>query len=141
MKDMILNKEQRLFVLNLGNHYTCLGFDVLDKRARKLADELGEEWNERKGTKKAFRHYRALQDIARRKNRATGWKSATELHPQLIGLEGRRVEVKDADGEIYRFQVGRSTGWIPCHLQLHNCAAHGGPSVDSRQFEYVHIIK
>lgn len=47
------------------------------------------------------------------------------LSPQLVGLEGWRVEVEQ-DGRIYRFIVGRSTGWRPCHLEVSRRNAHGG---------------
>jgi hypothetical protein len=48
------------------------------------------------------------------------------LTPQLIGLEGWRVEVVDADGTRKRFQVGKSTGWRPCHLEISRRNAFGG---------------
>lgn len=53
------------------------------------------------------------------------------LTPQLIGLEGMRVEVVDPpDGEFpgltRRFYVGKSTGWRPCHLEIHNRRSTGG---------------
>lgn len=48
------------------------------------------------------------------------------LTPQLIGLEGKRVEVETEGGSVYRFWVGKSTGWKPCHVALHNTRSHGG---------------
>jgi hypothetical protein len=48
------------------------------------------------------------------------------LTEQLRGLEGCRVEVLDRYGETRRFNVGRSTGWRPCHLELHNRASRSG---------------
>jgi len=48
------------------------------------------------------------------------------LTKQLIGLEGWRVQVTDHDGEVRRFQVGKSTGWRPCHLELVNRRSAGG---------------
>ena len=54
------------------------------------------------------------------------------LTPQLIGLEGWRVEVvdcySDEEGqpEPRRFIVGKSTGWRPCHLELRNRRSRGG---------------
>ena len=50
------------------------------------------------------------------------------LCPQLKGLEGARVEVVDHDGETRRFNVGRSTGWRPCHIEIHNARSTGGPA-------------
>lgn len=49
------------------------------------------------------------------------------LSPQLIGLEGWRVEVVAEQGEKpYRFIVGKSTGWRPCHLEIKTTRSHGG---------------
>lgn len=50
----------------------------------------------------------------------------SDLTPALKGLEGWRVEVVDAEGGRRRFIVGRSTGWRPCHLELHNIRSMGG---------------
>ena len=43
-------------------------------------------------------------------------RSDAGLTQQLIGLEGWRVEVETTYGETRRFIVGRSSGWIPCHI-------------------------
>jgi hypothetical protein len=48
------------------------------------------------------------------------------LNPQLIGLEGSRIEVTDAYGERRRFWVSRSTGWRPCHLEIRRRGNWGG---------------
>lgn len=53
------------------------------------------------------------------------------LAPQLMGLEGWRVEVGDGvndDGSprLRRFYVGRSTGWRPCHLEIARRDSDGG---------------
>lgn len=53
-------------------------------------------------------------------------RSDTGLSPQLIGLEGWRVEVVDADGCTRRFIVGRSNGWQPCHIELKLRSSRGG---------------
>lgn len=53
-------------------------------------------------------------------------RDLTELSPQLCGLEGWRVEVITNYGETRRFIVGKSTGWIPCHLEVCNRRSHGG---------------
>lgn len=52
------------------------------------------------------------------------------LTPQLIGLEGYRVEVETVYGEKRRFIVGRSTGWRPCHIELANMRSNGGGSAE-----------
>jgi len=48
------------------------------------------------------------------------------LTSQLIGLEGKRVQVLDMDHETRRFWVGRSTGWRPCHLEIKTRRSTGG---------------
>lgn len=52
------------------------------------------------------------------------------LSPQLTGLEGWRVEVETTYGERKRFIVGRSTGWIPCHIELKLRTSSGGFGAD-----------
>lgn len=61
------------------------------------------------------------------------------LSPQLIGLEGWRVEVTRTDGEKARFNVGRSTGWRPCHLEVYNRRDLGGPAAD-REYATVRTL-
>lgn len=56
-------------------------------------------------------------------------RDLSHLSPQLIGMEGWRVEVVDAEisgGQTRRFIVGKSTGWRPCHLEIHNRRSRGG---------------
>ncbi len=53
-------------------------------------------------------------------------RDLSELTPQLIGLEGYRVEVVTDYDEKRRFIVGRSTGWRPIHLEVSRRSAYGG---------------
>lgn len=50
----------------------------------------------------------------------------SNLTPQLIGLEGWRVEVVTTYEETRRFIVGKSTGWQPVHLEIFRRSALGG---------------
>ena len=63
-------------------------------------------------------------------------RSDDALTPQLIGLEGWRVEVTTDYGETRRFIVGRSTGWIPIHIELARRDSSGGIGA-SREYETV----
>ncbi len=61
----------------------------------------------------------------------------SDLTPQLVGLEGWRVEVTegvDDAGEPRRrrFYVGRSTGWRPIHLEVARKDSSGGFAASSR---------
>jgi len=57
-------------------------------------------------------------------------RSEDGLSPQLKGLEGMRVEVVTDYDETRRFIVGRSTGWIPCHIEISRRNAFGGGAAD-----------
>lgn len=59
-------------------------------------------------------------------------RSEDGLSPQLKGLEGTRVEVVTDYDETRRFIVGRSTGWIPCHIEISRRSAFGGCPADRR---------
>lgn len=67
-------------------------------------------------------------------------RSDANLSPQLMSLEGFRVEVLDKFGETRRFQVGKSTGWVPCHLELHRSDSSGGGPAD-KKYETVRVIR
>ena len=53
-------------------------------------------------------------------------RDLSELTPQLLGLDGYRVEVVTDYDEKRRFIVGRSTGWRPIHLGVSRRSAYGG---------------
>jgi hypothetical protein len=53
-------------------------------------------------------------------------RDLSDLSPQLIGLEGWRVEAVTDYGETRRFIVGKSTGWKPIHLEVANRRSTGG---------------
>ena len=66
-------------------------------------------------------------------------RSDAGLSPQLIGLEGYRVEVVTTYGETRRFIVGRSTGWIPCHLEIARRSSYGGVSAE-KMYKSVRVL-
>ena len=139
---MKINQEQKLFVIPAGKGYTCLGFDVCRKRTEALAKEynrpdlIGAEV----GTAKAYENYTTLVGIARETFERTGKRSASELTPQLIGLERKRVEVVNCWGEKERFIVGKSTGFIPVHLQIKRRDSTGGMAVIGSPFKSIRIL-
>jgi hypothetical protein len=63
------------------------------------------------------------------------------LTPQLVGLEGWRVEVETTYGEKRRFIVGRSTGWRPCHLEIANRRSSGGGSAEKEYKSVTRLYK
>ncbi len=140
-RKVTLSAEQALYVIPAATGYSCLGFDVCIERARRLAVELGQPAPAaERGTMAAYDEYQRLVRIAWDRNRETGWRSESELVPELIGLEGKRVEVVDKYGETRRFYVGKSTGFIPCHLEIARRNSHGGPAVMGTPFKSVRVV-
>jgi len=135
-----VNDEQRLYVLNAGNGYSCLGFDVAEQRSNQLLGfivaiepdyKIPKE--AAKGTEQHYRRYETLSRKASEICRQRNIRCNVQLTPELIGLEGKRVEIEDNTGETRRFIVGKSTGWMPVHLEIKTkrstggCAAYGSP--------------
>lgn len=149
-----LNLERELYVIRSGapgqmQGYSCLGFDVCAKRTaayvawierqgRELpfqSDELAP-----RGSLEAFEQYETATAAIYAIHKATGARCDAELVPELKGLEGRRVEVVDCYGETRRFQVGKSTGWIPIHLELSSSRAMGGGPAYGAPYQSVRVI-
>lgn len=145
MKKPIINQEQKLFVIPSGGGCTGLGFDVCEQRAVALLRELvalgicDAPQPALYGTLERLAQYDSLVELARRHNEKTGWRSKSELCPQLIGLEGKRVEVVYPWGKE-RFIVGKSGGFIPCHLAIKRRDSIGGCAVLSDSIQSVKVI-
>lgn len=142
MKLKSINTEQRLYVMPCGKGFTCYGFDVLDRKARavakwaKVIPPLAEV-----GTAAHFEECAQIMGYGARFAEKTHTRCPADLAPQLEGLEGRRVEVVDAHGERRRFTVGKSTGWLPCHLELANSLSLHGEAVTGAPFASVNVIR
>ena len=133
LKHVTVNKEQQLYVIPEGEGYSCLGFDVCQKWTAGLYKELctvsGEVVIQRdceRGSIEAYNYYQDLVKQASKINDATGYRFGFLLQPALVGLEGKRVEVTSKDGEKRRFWVGKSTGFIPVHLEIASKRSSGG---------------
>lgn len=133
-KTVTLNNEQKLYVIPCGGGYSTYGFEHLFNKRAKIAKELnrpdlamGEM-----GTMDVYNEYEALCSIAQARYAANkNNRLESGLNEKLKGLEGKRVEVVYTNGEKERFWVGRSTGWIPCHLVIKKTNSMGGVSVTS----------
>jgi len=136
-----VNTEQGLYVMPCGDGYSCYGFEVLDLKARKLAawckviPPLAD-----KGTRGHFEQCAAIIDAAERYSEKTRSRCYAELIPELMGLEGKRVEVVDCYGERRSFKVGKSTGWMPCHLELANSRSSGGGAAMGTPYKSVRVV-
>lgn len=139
-----LDPKQKLYILKYAKHTNCLGYQVAYHEAYMLADwlKLTDKPDENHiGTLEGYADYCSI--ITKGKNHfiATGQKCPVLLIPELCGLEGRRIEVTDKYNEVRRFQVGKSTGWLPIHLELYNSRSTGGGAVTGYPFKSVRIIR
>lgn len=123
-----VNLEQKLYVLKCGDGYSCLGFENAEKRRAAVLAWLGHRPVKvpALGTAEHFAAYeQAMKDGANYAAK-TKERCLSELSPLLVGLEGKRVEVTTPSGEKSRFWVSRSTGWMPCHLEIKTRRSSGG---------------
>ena len=136
-----IGTERGLYVIKEGSGYTCLGFAVALRQATAVAKWAGlPAPQEKPGTVAAYAEYEKIMNAGRAICQLTGTRCPAELTYELIGLEGRRVEVVDRDGEKRRFIVGKSSGWLPVHLEIKRRDSHGGCAVMGAPFKSVRIV-
>lgn len=136
-----INKDQRLYVYASGNGYWCYGFDVLHRKVTALAAEIEPGLKvARRGSIKLNTQYHALLAKAQARYNETGERCKCGLTPQLVGKEGWRVEVVTTYGETRRFIVGKSTGWIPRHLEIARRDSSGGGAAE-HEYKSVRMIE
>lgn len=157
-----INHEQKLYVMHCGPGFSCYGFDVLDRKARGVLQWIATQvpyWPDlyefkrvqaetaktlaefpAKGTAEHYEACTAAIAQGAAFAAKTGQRCAIELTGALRGLEGQRVEVTYPDGGKRRFWVGKSTGWMPCHLEIANRRSHGGGPVYFPEGSTVRVV-
>jgi len=142
MKLHSINTEQGLYVMPCGTGFTHYGFDALDRKARAVA-----AWAKvippiaALGTAGHFDQCVQIMDYGAKYAEKTGTRCEAELVPQLVGLEGQRVEIVDRYGEQRRFIIGKSTGWLPCHIERANIRSTGGIAATGAPFKSVQVVR
>lgn len=139
-----VNVELGLYYLRAGNGCSSLGFDYADKQLRAVATWLGRPdlapSTLVKGTEAHLAAYQATMAAGAEHHKQTGELCPDDLTPALVSLVGRRVEVTDQDGTRRRFWVGKSTGWMPVHLEIHNRRSTGGCAVYLPETSTVRVV-
>src|SRR5687767_4861878 len=116
-----INREQRLYVIPFKSGkrsgFMCLGFEYAFEKGSAVARWLSERGLSvlfpefrNVGTARGYRDFMAVINAAKLHFEQTKERCPIDLCPQLIGLEGKRVEVVDAYGDKRRFYVGKSSG-------------------------------
>lgn len=125
-----INAPQRLFTISEGKGYSCLGFDVCERRRIAVLKWLGRPVaSVAIGSDAQWTSYNLAMADGAIRFAVSGKRCDAELTPAFIGHENERVEVTDSDGSKRRFYIGKSTGWLPCHLELKTRASSGGSAV------------
>lgn len=162
-RNVTINEDQQLYVIHHGTGVSCWGFDVVLDRIKRMAIELAgrgvlpAEYMEvddiealaagdmaavrqllpERGSMRAYDTMQLLTERLESVCKEQHDRAVFDLSPQLMGLEGWRVEVVDKPGDKpRRFIVGRSTGWAPCHLEISRRTANGGGAA---RHEYHHV--
>lgn len=154
--NLTINKEQALYFYN----GSCIGFSYADSKARAVLDWLKTQCRSaemilgamgvdvqsltvpaRMGTKKHYAAYSAIMRAGLMFASHSGERCNADLTPQLIGLEGKRVRVIDSYGADRSFTVGKSSGWMPCHLEMGKSTCKGGYPVGGAPFKSIEVIE
>ena len=146
-REVTVHEERELYVIPSADGYSCLGFDVLIRRndavckwLRANGQSAREITPDLRGTLEAYAIYRETMREGETLNREMGKRCNADLTPQLIVLEGKRVEVVDKCDETRRFWVGKSTGWFPVHLEIARRNCSGGVAVTGAPFQSVRVL-
>lgn len=161
-----INHDQKLYVFKEGGGYSCLGFDVCKQRAiaylQWLQGDREKRFNKTNealiravsghkldckallreledcSLERRLEIYEAAQAVIHANYVAHHERCPVELSPQLIGLEGKLVEAVTTWDETVRFRVGKSTGWIPIHLEIEE--GEDGGVAASKEYKLVNVI-
>ena len=146
--EVTVDQQRQLYVIPAAGGYSCLGFGVLIRRNNDVCAWLRENGRsareitpDLRGTLEAYAIYRETMRQGETLHRETGKRCNADLIPQLVGLEGKRVEVVDRHGETRRFWVGKSTGWFPVHLEVTRRDSSGGGAVTGAPFQSVRVVR
>lgn len=137
-----INENGRLYNIRSKGGFTCLGFDVCERQTIRVMKWLGLK-NKNvplKGTSEAYDFYIYIMELGAYHAKITNNKCDAELIPELIGLEGKHVEVTDSDGNTRDFWVGKSSGWMPCHIELKSKKSPDGIPVYGKPFKSIKAL-
>lgn len=118
-----------MFIIASGSGFSCLGLDVAKRKASAVMAWIGKPVDLESATPaQVWQAYQSAMAQGHTFHGMTGKRCPSDLCPQLVGLEGKRVEVTEPDGTRRRFIVGKSMGWMPCHLEIARRNSTGGPA-------------
>lgn len=147
--EIMINAEQGLYIVpQQGGGYSCLGFEYAHRIATMVYEWLVENGQtplvkpteDLIGTQQGWATYEMLMRHGGGLAQLKGIRCNGELTPELIGLEGKKVRVVDCHDNMRIFWVGKSTGWLPIHLEIEARSNHGGGGVTGTPFKSVLVV-
>ena len=141
-----LNNEQELYVIHARHGYSCLGFDVMLRKHAAISAWLRSEGlpaddlpANARGTIRGYKSYETAMQRA-----SAGQRPHRPPMPGRIMPATDRLGGQARRGRVYRwndraFRVGKSTGWMPCHLAISRRTSSGGFAVDG-PFKSVRVV-
>ena len=123
-----IDRENRLYSFLLPNGgWSCLGFDVVEKRSQRLADWLRKQGvyvltpeSGTPGTHYAYTIYEERVEMARQLWIDRNIKCDIDLDIRLARYyeSKERIEILYEGEAPERCYVGKSLGWMPCYILL-----------------------
>lgn len=142
MEGVTINAQQRLYVIGAGEGFTCLGFEIAERKRKAVLTWMSEEVPEVEvGTLAAYEAYHDAMKRGATYAAQTGQRCLAELDPRIDQYRGRRVEVTEPDGAKRRFIVGMSTGWMPCNLEIFRRTARSGSAAHLGPHETIKLVE
>jgi hypothetical protein len=123
-----INQDQRLYVIPEAGGCSCLGFDVAERKRVDVLTWLGLPVPSVEiGTEAAYEAYESAMTEGRAHYQRTGERCFADCDSRVRDLVGRQVDVHSTNGETRRFTIGRSSGWMPCLLEIQDGDNFGDP--------------
>jgi hypothetical protein len=136
------NPQTQSYEITIGDKTVNYPFQILFERIQLLSTELGEEERLegiKMGSFKAYYLYRYFLQRVMEKYKEDGLQSQVYLVPELIGYEGKEVNVKYFDGTEETFFVGKNGEALPYYIKLETKDSLYGDPIQ-KHIEYVFEI-
>jgi hypothetical protein len=145
MTQVTVDNDHNCYVIHDTNtqSVSALSFSICWDRLFGIAAWLGEHSLYHGlvfGTLDVYNSYIEVCRLGEARYAAIGHPCPILLTPSLVGYEGQWVRVYEQHGRRRKFIVGRSTGWLPVHLEIKDRRAYSGHPVTGTPFRSVRVL-
>lgn len=125
-RDCAYDPGSSLFVLSRPSGYETRGLDYARRANAAVRAWAGLPKRPTATPAEAWASYAEAMRLGAEYADRTRTQCPADLTPSLVGLEGRRVAIHVPGAGTRRFNVGRSVGWCPVHLEIARRGCIGG---------------